>query len=96
MGLQLIGLRDPSHLIIYQYVPHMSYAAIRKFLRGYHNHRMCNSAAIYNLILKTEQPSCTMNHNSNIQEQPQFPAAEGLFDLAAFKPLAATLRLKPY
>ena len=43
MGLQLIGLRDPSHLIIYQYVPHMSYAAIRKFLRGYHNHRMCNS-----------------------------------------------------
>ena len=44
MGLQLIGLRDPSHLIIYQYVPHMSYAAIRKFLRGYHNHRMCNSA----------------------------------------------------
>ena len=26
-----------------------------------------------------------MNHNSNIQEQPQFPAAEGLFDLAAFK-----------
>ena len=46
MGLQLIGLRDPSHLIIYQYVPHMSYAAIRKFLRGYHNHRMCNSAGI--------------------------------------------------
>ena len=43
MGLQLIGLRDPSHLIIYQYVPHMSYPAIRKFLRGYHNHRMCNS-----------------------------------------------------
>ena len=36
-------------------------------------------------ILKTVQPSCTMNHNSNIQEQTQFPAAEGLFDLAAFK-----------
>ena len=47
MGLQLIGLRDPSHLIIYQYVPHMSYAAIRKFLRGYHNHRMCNSVPSY-------------------------------------------------
>ena len=24
-----------------------------------------------------------MNHNSNIQEQTQFPAANGLFDLAA-------------
>ena len=34
-------------------------------------------------ILKTIQPSCTMNHNSNIQEQTQFPAANGLFDLAA-------------
>ena len=50
MGLQLIGLRDPSHLIIYQYVPHMSYAAIRKFLRGYHNHRMCNSAWLINEV----------------------------------------------
>ena len=63
MGLQLIGLRDPSHLIIYQYVPHMSYAAIRKFLRGYHNHRMCNSVIMQKTKIMGIQISQMMKLN---------------------------------